>query len=207
MKKLILISTILLINLSIKAQEFSYGVLLGGDLYISGNNNSQNRFENGEGSLALNYGAYLEYGFNKNLGIKTEFTFNNKVVNYSQSIVGVGYISFKNNHKLSFFEIAPSLKFDFGQEYRKGFYMLLGPKFSMMTSATYEGEDVINSFNKSITGFQLGFGTRIKEIVDFEIKLDGESTPFFETIYDRKSNFLNIYFTLGVDLERLINKK
>lgn len=85
--------------------------------------------------------------------------------------------------------------------------MLVGPKFSTMTSATYNEVDAIDTFNKTRTGLQLGFGTRIKRIIDFETKLDYKFTTFFETINDRKSYFLNIYFTLGLGLERLINNK
>lgn len=206
MNKIIITLSLLLCTTLTKAQEFSYGVILGGDLYLSANNSYRSRFENAEGSLVANYGVYLEYGINKNIGIKTELYFNNKVVNFEQFIEGIGLVRAASNHKLSFFEIAPNLKFDFGQEYRKGFYMLFGPKFSFMTAATYEGADAINLFNKSRVGLQLGVGTRIKKIIDFEIKLDGENTPFFE-VEDRASNFINVYFTVGVDLERLIRKK
>lgn len=197
MKKLILISTILFINVSIKAQEFSYGVLLGTDLYVPWNTYLDYGFTSG-GPVTFNYGGYVEYNFNKKLGIKTEVGFNSKTIK-----------TFKNEEKfnMSFFEIAPSLKLDFGQEYRKGFYLLLGPKFSTITSATYEGEDATDLFKKSTTALQFGLGTRVRKIVDVEFKLDSDLTPFFETVQNRKSYFANFYFTIGVDLERLINNK
>jgi Outer membrane protein beta-barrel domain len=195
MKNIFLTIALVLITITSKAQEFSYGVLLGANIFESTGDGERNVFVSSSGNsifvvsganFILNYGGYVEYNFNQNLGVKIESNFNRKAVKYFNST---------QEFKMSFFEIAPSLKFDFGQEYRKGFYMLLGPKFSTMTSATYEGEDVISSFNKSRTSLQLGFGTRIKRIVDFETKFDYEFTPFFETTQNRKSNFFNVYHT------------
>lgn len=157
--------------------------------------------------MTSNLGAYAEYNFTKNIGIKTEVAFNNKNLLLKQRRIE-GFV-LNRDCKISFFEISPSFKYDFGQEYRKGIYMLLGPKFSFLTKATIEGVDAKETFNKTNVGVQLGFGYRLFEYVDIQMKLDGEITPFFEAKNNDNdtSNFLGTYVSLNVDLERFINSK
>ena len=126
MKKLFFILSIFLVSLTATAQEFSYGFVLGANFYVSGNNNGTNIFTTTNKHVAPNLGGYAEYGFNERMGVKIEFTFNKKEVDY----VTTNNSQTKYVFQMAFFEISPSFKYDFGNEYRKGFYMLLGPNLT-----------------------------------------------------------------------------
>ena len=177
-----------------KAQNLSYGALVGGNFYHSNNDNSQNQFISDGNTFAINLGGYLEYNFNENIGIKTELTINKKELSYENSA----------NFKLNFIEISPNLKYDFGNEYRKGFYMLIGPRLSFLTKAEVEGSDATDIFKKTNIGLQLGLGQRIFKFIDVQGKFDYGVTPFFEKD-DNKSKFFGAYISLNVDLEKLLN--
>jgi hypothetical protein len=178
------------------AQNFSYGLILGCNAFQVANDGGTSNFEPLGGGFVSNLGVYAEYSFTNKIGIKTEVAFNKKEVKYS---------TFDTNLEMSFFQITPSLKYDFGQEYRKGFYMLLGPKLSLITKVTSEGEDVKDAFKTTNFGIQYGVGTRIYKYFDLETKLDYEFSPFFEA-NGTKSSFFNFYINLGIDIERLLNK-
>lgn len=62
----------------------------------------------------------MEYNFNNNLGLKVESGFNKKAVSYLNS---------NYDFKMTFFEVTPSLKFDFGKNIAKGFICLWGQNF------------------------------------------------------------------------------
>jgi hypothetical protein len=195
MKKINLCLILILFCTISKAQSLSYGVLIGGNFYQSNNNSSSNQFISDANPFAINLGGYLEYNFNKNLGIKTDLTFNKKELNFENT----------SNFNLNFIEITPNLKYDFGNEYRKGFYMLIGTRFSFLTNAEVENNDASDIFNKTNIGLQLGLGQRIFNYVDIQGKFDYGITPFFES-NNTKSKFFGAYISLNVDLEKIINK-
>jgi opacity protein-like surface antigen len=194
MKKITLCLIILFSTFS-KAQNLSYGVLIGGNFYQSNNNGSSNQFASDGNPFALNLGGYLEYNFNENIGIKTEVTFNKKELKYEDSI----------DFGLNFIDISPNFKYDFGNEYRKGFYMLIGPRFSFLTKTEVEGSETDDILNKTNIGLQLGLGQRIFKFIDIQGKFDYGITPFFEN-GNNKSKFFGTYISLNVDLEKMINK-
>lgn len=189
MKKIILF---LLITTFANAQKLSYGAILGFNFYEVANSGATMNFEPSGGS-PMNIGVYGEFNFTNKIGVKTEVTINKKNLKIFNSTEKVD---------ISLFEISPSLKYDFGQEYRKGFYMLLGPKFSLMTKATSDGDDVKDAFKTTNLGLQYGIGTRVLKYFDIEGKLDYEVTSFHK-LGSYTSNFMNVYINLGIDLERL----
>ena len=178
MKKINLCLIFILFFTNSQAQKLSYGALIGGNFYQSNNDSSSNQFLSDANPFAINLGGYLEYNFNENIGVKTDLTFNKKELSYENS----------TNFKLNFIDISPNLKYDFGNEYRKGFYMLIGPRFSFLTNAEVEGEDASDIFNKTNIGLQLGLGQRIFNYIDIQGKFDYGITPFFEN-ENNKSKF------------------
>lgn len=197
MKKLVYL--LLLITVSLNAQELSYGLLVGSNFYNSNNNNNNYNFSDNGGS-SFNYGGYLEYNFSQNIGIKTEITFVNRQLSYIEPNTGSESIDFD----FSYFELAPSFKYDFGQEYRKGFYLLLGPKISLMTKADQDGQDAKDLFETTNFGAQFGIGNRVFKYVDIEAKLDYELAPFFK-VDSSKSSIFGAYLSLTIDLEKILN--
>jgi len=200
MKKIIIL-IILFFSTFVNAQEISYGVVLANSFYEVGNNNGTDSFE-ALNNNSLHIGVYGEYNFTEKIGIKTEINFNNKEVSYRAH--GGGFSSYYE-FELKYIEIASNFKYDFGQEYRKGFYMLAGPKFSMLTSAKSEGEDAKEAFESFNLGAQLGFGWRILKFTDLQAKIEYDITPFFKTENDHRSVFFGGVVSLNIDLERIIN--
>lgn len=186
---------LVVISTTISAQHLSYGAILGGEFYEAANNNGHNGFIPSK-SFSANLGGYCEYNFSEKVGIKTEATFSTKQVQYYAS---------ESNYSLSYFELSPSFKYDFGHEYRKGFYMLLGPKIAFLTKAESSGIDVSGAFESTNIGVQLGLGTRVLKFIDVETKLDYEVTPFYKLANGNQSNFIAFKVNLGIDIERLIN--
>lgn len=201
MKRILLaLAGVFFINTA-QGQELSYGLVLGGNYYESNNDNGRSNMTT-KGKFKANLGGYAEYNFTDNIGVKTEVTYTNKVVTYGKFSTSGGV-----DFDLSYVEIAPAFKYDFGDEYRKGFYMTLGPRFSFMTSAKSEGEDAKEMFEKMDIGVQLGLGQRLLQYFDLQVKLDYGATPYFEIKgLDRTASFFGAYVSLNIDLERMINK-
>jgi Outer membrane protein beta-barrel domain len=199
MKKIIYL--FLLTSFALTAQnKLSYGVVFGSNFYDSANDNGTYSFSSTTyGGSDFNYGGYLEYNFTNNMGIKTEITLIKRQLSFRQ-FSGSNLTDFD----FSYFEVAPSFKYDFGQEYRKGFYLLFGPKISIMTKADVDGEDFKDIFNTTNVGAQFGLGQRVFKYVDIEAKLDYEITPFFKR-ENYKSTIFGAYLALTVDLEKIIN--
>lgn len=193
MKKIVLLT--LLISAFASAQKFSYGVIVGADFYEVMNNSGSSNFKQ-IGGTASSLGVYGEFNFTNKLGIKTEITFNKKEIEQHISDAKFNF---------AIVEVAPSLKYDFGQEYRKGFYMLFGPKFALMTKAVSGSTDVKDAFKTANIGLQYGVGTRVLKYFDIEGKLDYELTPFYEVDGEYRSGFFAFYLNLGIDLERLLH--
>jgi hypothetical protein len=198
MKKLVTLVFVLVFN-GLSAQEFSYGPVVG--MTIGGVANSSGVVSFGfEKSPYVSLGAYGEYNFTKNVGIKTELLFNKR----DMSLRITNAPGVKIGHEFSFFEVNPSFKYDFGQEYRKGFYMLLGPRFSFATKISSGGEDVKDEYETFLYGVQLGFGSRVYKYVDVQTKIEYDITSFADFDNDRKSNFFGAVISLNLDVERLI---
>ena len=186
MKKVVIICFIFFASNLIKAQNISYGPIIGYAFYEIGNNNGRYHFVTDKNNT-VNFGAYLEYQFTDNLGLKTEIIINKKEAYFKSSS---SFLTSEDKFNFSFFEINPNLKYDFGQEYRKGFYMLL---------------DVKDDFETFIYGAQLGFGYRIFKFIDLQTKIEYDIAPFVKFDNDRKSQFFGANISLNLDLERLIN--
>lgn len=198
MKKLITLILVFVFNI-VSAQEFSYGPVLGMSFYGTSNDSGVQQF--GFNKLGfLTVGAYGEYNFTKNIGVKTELLFNKRGLEFK--VLGAG--GFKTDYDFSVIEVNPNLKYDFGQEYRRGFYMLFGPKFSFVSKITSDGEDAKDGFETFLYGVQLGFGTRVYKFIDIQTKLDYDVTSFAEYGNNSYSNFFGATLSLNLDVERLI---
>ena len=200
MKKAFFITFLFLVSNLTKAQNISYGPTISYSFYEIGNNNGRNQFVTDK-NKTINFGAYLEYQFTDNLGLKTELIFNKKEAYYRSLSFSIPQDKFN----FSFIEINPNVKYDFGKEYRKGFYMLLGPKISFLTKVILDNEDVKDDFETFIYGAQLGFGYRVFNFIDLQTKIEYDIAPFIKFENDRKSQFFGANISLNLDLERLIN--
>lgn len=196
MKKLLYIPIILFTCIVSAQQEFSYGVVVGNSFYTIGNNNGTTTFETEDKVSTFTIGGYSEYNFTENIGVKLDMLFSKKEFIYFPN---------KQVFEMNFIDIAPNFKYDFGETYREGFYLLAGPKISLITNVKSEGEDVKDSFETFNLGAQLGFGWRVLKFIDIQTKLDYELTPFFKLNNGNKSNFFGAVISANIDLSRLLS--
>ncbi|WP_299886169.1 outer membrane beta-barrel protein [uncultured Lacinutrix sp.] len=204
MKK-VLFGLIFLFSIAIsKAQDLSYGVILGANIYndqFSSGGPNDVFFDSGNGDFVVpNLGAYFEYGFNKNIGVKLELSFNKKSFEK-----GFANASLDEIYNLSYIDINPNFKYDFGEEYRRGFYMLLGPKFALLSKAEFNGKDVKSDFENMSIGLELAIGQRFLKFLEAELKFDYGLTPFFKFEGSKSSKLSGAYFSINIDIDRVIN--
>lgn len=193
---------------NLSAQKISYGVIFGGNIFndqVSNSGPNDVYFDSGNDNFVVsNLGGYVEYELAATMGIKVEITYNQKVFEkgFANSDLGEMY-------QLSFIDINPNFKYDFGQEYRRGFYMLLGPKIALLTNAKFKNEniDVTADFESVNVGMELGAGQRFLKFLEIEGKLDYGLTPFYKAEGSIPNKLVGFYFSLNVDLERIINQK
>lgn len=191
---------------SSNAQKLSYGIILGGNIYNDQSSNSGPNdvgWDSGHDNFIIpNLGGYVEYEWTKNMGIKLEITANSKTFEK-----GYKQHSLDEIYTFDFIDINPNFKYDFGQVYRKGFYMMLGPKFALMTKAEFEGQNVTSEFEKVNIGLELGLGQRFLKFLEIEGKLDYGLTPFYKFPGSKPNKIAGGYLSLNIDIQRIISSK
>lgn len=203
--KLLLAITFLL-NQNLNAQELSYGLILGGNFYNDQSSNGGPNdvyFDSGNDDFIVpNLGGYLEYELAKNMGIKLELTTNTKTFEKGFTNHDLGEM-----YKLTFIDINPNFKYDFGNEYRKGFYMMLGPKFALLNKASFEGQNVTSDFEKMNIGLEFGLGQRILKFIEIEGKFDYGLTPFYKANGSKPNKIAGFYLSLNIDIQKIVAPK
>ncbi|RZK11196.1 MAG: PorT family protein [Flavobacterium sp.] len=205
MKKLLLLLFGLTANKTI-SQTLSYGVLLGVNVSASASkdgdsflNDSGATFTNSGNYVVPSFGAYAEYNFTERWGLKTEVLLHKATLEANYNPEG--------QLKMNILEISPNVKFDFGNEYRKGAYLVFGPRITLLNKISYEGSEADQDFTKTLIGLQLGAGTRILDYFDLQFKLNYDFTPFYENPTNTNSDFfLGANLHLGIDIERLLHQ-
>ena len=179
-----------------KEHELSYGITIGTNFYNIANNNKADSFilENLAPSLAL--GVYGEYNFTKNMGVKLDVLYYNKDFLFDTKDKLI---------EMDFIDISTNFKYDFGDTYTEGFYLIGGPKISIIANANSDNEDVKHHFETLNLGAQLGFGWRVHRYIDIQTKLEYEITPFFKLDNGHNSKFVNAILSANFDLARIIN--
>ncbi|WP_417859473.1 outer membrane beta-barrel protein [Xanthomarina gelatinilytica] len=202
-KKFLLLMCIVSLS-TIKAQDISYGLIFGVNFYndqsSSGGPNDVFFDSGNDNFIVPNFGAYFEYGFNKNMGANLEMSFNKK-----SFVKGYANVSLNETYVFNFIDINPNFKYDFGDTYRHGFYMLIGPKIAFLTKAEFEGNDVKSDFESVNLGIDLGVGQRFLKFLEIECKVDYGLTPFFKQEGSKSSKLFGVYLNLNLDIERLVN--
>lgn len=200
MKNKILAICLLLSPFLIKAQNISYGVILGSSAY---DNEIKGYLEAGAGYDVLHFGVYADYQISKKIGLKTNLTYGkNKDTRYY--ISPPGSYTILDDVKYKKIELQPHIKYDFKNEYNKGFYILLGPRVSFVFNLEDESGDKIKDFYKNTRfGGQLGFGTSISKYFAFEFIGDYGFSNFLKD-NTNKGKTLGGQLNLILNLESLI---
>lgn len=202
MKKIILTIGVFLSSFLIKAQDVSYGVILGSSAY---DNEIKGDLEAGAGYDVLHFGVYFDYQIREKIGVKANLTYGkNKDTRYY--INEPRLYTELDDIRYNKIEFQPHVKYDFKNEYDKGFYMLVGPRLSFVFNLENESGDKIKDFYKNTRfGGQLGFGSSISKYFAFEFIGDyGFSNFLKDKTYKGKT--LGGHLNLIVNLESIINK-
>ena len=206
MKKLFSLLLLVLTANAAISQTLSYGILLGVNVSASASKESGSflndggaAFTNSGNYVTPSFGAYAEYNFTERWGVKTEVLLHKATLEANYTPEG--------QLKLNMLEISPNVKFDFGNEYRKGTYLVFGPRITLINKISYESSEVDEDFTKTLIGLQLGTGTRILEYFDLQFKLNYDFTPFYENPDNSNYDFfLGANLHLGIDIERLLHQ-
>ncbi len=199
---------ICLTHTAVKAQELSYGVLLGAnakDIEIEGDGLSA-----GAAYSVFNYpgfpldiGVYVDYALDASFGIKTNLYYGKTVQEYYTDI------NFRNIPLLvEQITLQPMLKYDVNKEYGKGFYLLAGPRASFVISSKFADSDVgdADGFLKgSNFGAGIGFGFSFSKTIGFEMMGDYGLSNLLNSS-DMKTKTAGASVNLYVNLEEILNK-
>lgn len=195
---------LLVFSMKLFSQELSYGILIGRSADVINNNIGIEGFGSDVSDSPYFFGwvvgGYTEYQLNNSLGLKAELNYNNKKVDYFYVYNDVSI----DNIELSFIDLSLDLKYDFGTQYRHGFYVFIGPNISFLTGKNIN-TDIIKKNN---IGSNLGFGCRVYKYFDIQGTINIGLTPFYENNFsDSYSKFNSFYLTLNTDFQRIIGDK
>jgi len=186
-----------------KAQNLSYGTILGFNAYdveIDGPINA------GAGYSGLNFGGFLDYQLNNSFGVRGNLIYNSVkednyyVLNGNQV---VGYLF--NESKIKSLQINKLLRYDVNKEYNKGFYLIGGFKMTNILNAQFDGQENDNFYKKVNFGGMLGFGVNFAKHFGIELIPEVNLTNTIDSENNKSKNFGG-YLNLTVNLESIINK-
>ncbi|MCH2196980.1 outer membrane beta-barrel protein [Kordia sp.] len=196
MKKLLLITAIIFC-LQLKAQELSYGVSAGTNVYSMLTDRDVSFNSNGSYSIpeyaGFYLGAYGNYKLNDHFGIVTDVAFEKRTIDINPRT------------RLSYISLSPKLKFDVNGSYNQGFYLKSGFRYSLLTGAeTTEGVDVKEGYKSGLFSLNAGLGTNFSKFLGLELIFDYSLSNAFDT--DIKSKLFGVYALLTIDIDKFINK-
>jgi hypothetical protein len=203
-KKSIFLLTLLVCftHSTLKAQDLTYGVLLGAnfkdiDVKGSGLNAGTAYSAFNFSGFPLDIGGYIDYGFSESFGIKTNLFYGRTAHEYTFEP------SFINLYLLvDQITLQPMLKYDVNKEYGKGFYLLAGPRISFVISTAVDDSDLGDAdgfYKGSNFGAGIGFGFTFSQSIGFEMMGDyGLSNLLDLTFWKTKTMgaSANLYFNL-----------
>ncbi len=192
---------IILLPLSIIAQEFNYGFSIGSNLsYVTNDgltNSPLDRTDKiGAGIL---FGVYGDYGISENFVLDVELSYRLKRIETdSRSLI--------DNPKLNFIDLSPSIKYSFGKSLKRGFFVGLGPRLSFLTkSETENGEELEDFFNNTTFGAQTTLGYSFDNLIILQMKLDYELSNLLESDFsDGNTNSLGVLLSAKLNINKLL---
>ena len=200
MKKLSLL--IVLLPLSIIAQEFDFGINLGANLsYVTNDGLTKSPLQRTDNiGAGLLFGVYGDYSISDNLILDIELNYRQKRIetNSARSLI--------DNPKLDFIDLSPSIKYSFGKILKQGIFIGLGPRVSFLTnSETDDGVEIENFFNSTTFGAQIVLGYSFENLIIIQMKLDYELSNLLESDFSNGiTNSLGIFFSVKLNINKLI---
>jgi hypothetical protein len=205
MKKILILTCIILIINTANSQTLNYGVLLGrnsydieidGPIYAS------------SGHSGINIGGFAEYKLNKHFGARGVLLYSKTTESdYYVFVSGVGHRKLFEEPKLKTLQIHTLLKFDVRNEYNKGFYLISGFRMTKILDAINEGNDIKEFYKDSNFGFMCGFGVNFAKHFGLEIIPETNITNTLDSDKNKARYNFGVYGNLTVNLATLFSKK
>lgn len=202
MKKItFIIMLFMLFNYS-KAQNLSYGIMLGFNAYdvdIDG------LIKGGAGYSGLNFGGFLDYQLNNSFGVRGNLIYNCAKEDNYYILNGnqvAGYLF--DDSEIKSLQINTLLRYDVNKEYNKGFYLIGGFRMTNILNAKFDGQENDDFYKKVNLGGMLGFGVNFAKHFGFEFIPEVNLTNTIDSENNKSKNF-GAYLNLTVDLESIIN--
>jgi len=200
-KKLFILSVLLFFGISSNAQEFSYGITGGVNGYNIATKNGplssvNDPYDN------LNIGLFGGYQFSDRLGVKARLLYNSSNEEYA---ISDNFVFSEFSFDVKTIQFLPHLKLDVNSEYGKGFYLVAGPRLSIVTNAENEAEeDVKDFYNSSSLGVQLGFGVDFLKHFSIELFGDYGLNNILSDQTDTEANTAGAYILFSVDFDSFL---
>ena len=203
MKKITLIIMFFMLFNYSKAQNLSYGTILGFNAYdieIDGPINA------GAGYSSLNFGGFLDYQLNNSFGVRGNLMYNSVKEDNYYALNGnqvVWYLF--DESEIKSLQIHTLLRYDVNKEYNKGFYLIGGFRMTNILNAKFDGQENDNFYKKVNFGGMLGFGVNFAKHFGIELIPEVNLTNTIDSENNKSKNF-GAYLNLTVNLESIINK-
>ena len=203
MKKNILIIMLFFIFNYSKAQNFSYGAILGYngyDVEVDG------PIYAGNGFSGLNFGGFVEYKINHSFGVRGNLIYSNlhegkyAILNGNQLI---GTLFEKSEIKSIQFHTL--LKFDVDRRYDKGFYLIGGFRLTNNVDVKIDGNTNDSFYRKMNLGGMFGFGLNFAKYFGLELIPEVNLTNTIDSEINKSENY-GAYLNLTVNIEEMLKK-
>lgn len=203
MKKIIILTFLVLGLNNTNAQKLSYGALLGFNAYdveIDGPISANSGFS------GLNFGGFIEYQLKSNFAVKGNLLYSNVVEdNFITGSTNTFDGRLIDKLKVNTLQIHGLLKYDVNSEYNKGFYLIGGLRMTNVLSAKADGEKIEDFYKKSNFGAMFGFGFNFAKHFGLELVPEINLTNTLDSETNKTRNF-GAYLNFTINIESIINK-
>jgi hypothetical protein len=203
MRKIILTVVLLIVFQNVKAQEFSYGGILGikpYDVEING------PISGGTGFSTLNVGGFLDYQINDSFGVRGNLIYSNSKESIYYLKNGNQIVStFFNQSKIKSIEFQSLLRYDVNHSYNQGFYIIGGFRITNILNVKLDGQKNDDFYKKINFGGMLGFGVIFAKYYGIEFIPDLNISNTLNSDNNKARNF-GFYLNSTINLDSIFNK-
>lgn len=170
MKRMLLVTFVLLLALSVSAQDNTTGMTNKGiKAGINISNWSGDDADGFDSKMGLAFGGFFDFAFSPTFGLQAE-------VLYSQKGMKESFLGEDMTLKTDYIEIPLLLKYKFATQGNLKPAIVFGPAVGFLTKADAEGEDVKDYFKSTDFGLAFGLSLMVENANGGGITFDGRYT-------------------------------
>ncbi|WP_461588620.1 outer membrane beta-barrel protein [Winogradskyella sp.] len=203
MKNILVLFLLVLVSTSLKAQEYSFGLMLGTNIY-SMNLTSGDGTDLGvdKGITPFNLGLFGTKKIGEQSGIRLNIFYGQSVERgFFSDNISTGKINIQKLNLQLLYKYYPS------KVYGEGKYLLAGPRMTLINSAERrdDGFDFTDLYNDSNFGLNAGLGFHLTSQLNIEFLID-YGLPNIVNIGDNKVSSIGAFLNVLFNIESLISK-